>query len=212
VDTTRPELLSRFRRCLTDKACGAALVPEIAQSATEFWEFYDPILRRFLGHLAPRGLADDIYGAIWTGICEQLPRFTYDPTKGRFRSWLYRLAKNVTIDELKRRARQIQAELNNQSGRFWQAVVDGSSGEPSKALEQEWSATMAQAVTAVFRAEAPERELRTFELHFVERRSPAEISAAMGLSPEAVRQNISRVRKRLASIAKRLLGPGGMEA
>jgi RNA polymerase sigma factor (sigma-70 family) len=208
LDTTCPELLSRFRCCLVGRAAGEALTSDIENAATEFWEFYNPILRRFLLRLAPRGLADDIHSAIWTGICEQLPRFEYDPKKGRFRSWLYGVAKNVTFDELRRRARQVQVEIDNQSGRFWQAVIDCSAGEPSTAMERAWNADVAQSLMAAFRAEAPEQELRTFELRFVEDHSPAEISVAMEVSPAAARQNLVRVKKRLASLAKRLLGPG----
>src|SRR5262245_23158644 len=96
---TRPSLLRRVRDA-TDH-----------RSWQEFYDLYEPLL---LSYVRKRGLhggdADDVVQTIFITLLRHLPEFEYDPKKGRFRTWLWRLSFTAVTDWRRKQARVRRVE------------------------------------------------------------------------------------------------------
>jgi RNA polymerase sigma-70 factor (ECF subfamily) len=63
----------------------------------------DAILNYLIRYMPDRDDAEDMVQEVFIRAFGNLERF--DPDRGRFRSWLYRIAANLSLNELKRRER-----------------------------------------------------------------------------------------------------------
>ena len=84
------------------------LLRNVAQSAgavrgDEFARLYEPLLKRFVGREhynhqpIPQDQRDDLVQEAYIAILKALPRFRYDPAKGRFRGYLSRLVHHIVV-------------------------------------------------------------------------------------------------------------------
>src|SRR5262245_6008721 len=72
----------------------------------EFHARYAPIIGGFARKLgAPRGEVEDIVQDVLTGFYSALPKFNYDPKKGRFRGFLKVCTIHAIVKRLGKRAR-----------------------------------------------------------------------------------------------------------
>ncbi|MDZ4277858.1 MAG: sigma-70 family RNA polymerase sigma factor [Dehalococcoidia bacterium] len=112
------------------------------------------------------------------------------------RSWLFRIASNTCIDELRRRRRQPQVSLespatNDDDDRPLD-VADRDAGPEQRALQGE----LGEALQAELLRLQPDQRLAVI-LCDVEELSYDEIASAMGCSVGTVKSRISRGRRRL---------------
>ena len=91
MDSTRKSLIVRIR----DKQDRTAW--------RTFYDLYSPLLYRYARH---RGLshhaAEEIQSQVLEVISRKIETYDYQPSRGRFRSWLRKLVVNKTIDAHRR--------------------------------------------------------------------------------------------------------------
>lgn len=110
------------------------------------------------------------------------------------RAWLGTTARNLALNRL--RAAHFSVELSEDTLRL--------DADPAQALEE---TLLRETVTAAVDA-LPEPDRTIFLAHYWHCRSTAEIAAETGLSPEAVRQRLSRGREKLRGALEEVMDDG----
>jgi RNA polymerase sigma factor (sigma-70 family) len=182
---TPPSLLDRLRES-----------PDDAASWSRFHELYRPLLLDWARRYGVQHSdADDLVQEALQTLLREVPRFRYDPEKGRFRDWMRRIlvhrvrrfwdARQAQADE----ARLAELEAPGELQRLWDRQHD----------EHVLSGLMA----AVRRDFAP----LTWEafLRVTDGEKAGAVAQALGMTPNAVRLARSHVLRRLREEARGLV-------
>jgi RNA polymerase sigma factor (sigma-70 family) len=161
------------------------------------WREFDDRYRELIFAFARRlGLqsadADDVAQETLERVRRALPRFDYDPTKGRFRSWLQTAARRATHD----RRRIGKDALDRAVAAEAEAEATPDPGADA-AWEIEWRRYHVRLATSKARMEFNAKDVAAFEATAVEGRAAAEAAAELGLSVDSVYQAKSRLLKRI---------------
>jgi RNA polymerase sigma-70 factor (ECF subfamily) len=169
------ELVSRLRQ-----GDGAAF--------DRIYEAFRPRVFSFLARLCGRrDLAEDLLQETWLRLASQAPELREDTRLG---PWLFTVARNLFISQWRRQryALDRQGELEGQQALSpgWISPFDlAAAGETERALERALAAL-------------PLSSREVILLVAIEHLEIAEVARALSLSPEAVRQRLSRARAQLA--------------
>ncbi len=150
---------------------------------------------RMLGSAdAADDVAQDVFMRIWAR-----PR-AYDPARGRFVSWLSRVAANACIDRLRR----------NEPGRLDEAaadrLVDPAPDPERRAMQSETAERVRAAVSAL-----PERQRLAIVLSHDLGHTNIEIASIMDTTVEAVESLLGRARRRLKAQLREELAAGSKD-
>jgi RNA polymerase sigma factor (sigma-70 family) len=147
---------------------------------------------RLLAFLAPRvrpSDLEDIHQAIWQRVWERLPR-RFDGTN--FRAWLYRIARNLAIDQSRRNKRLPVSRDNDWSPshhvEVWEALV-----------EQERMSVLGRCIQQL----AP--ELLVLVRARLSGDAYAEISKRLGCAPERAHKLFHQAKEQLQDCVQRAL-------
>jgi len=180
---TRRTLLARVR----DPADRAAWI--------EFHGLYAPLLLRYARSMGlARDDAEEVRDACLLSLARRMKTFEYRPERGRFKTWLYRLAHDKSIDLLRRR-RPERADTH-----ALRRLPDPNS-DPDERFEAAWrTQRLRRALANALRAVA-RRDARAFRLLIERGLDIATVSARLGLNANQVYKAKSRV---LARVRERL--------
>jgi len=181
---TRPSLLIRLR----DPADQAAW--------REFTEIYQPVIYRLARR---RGLqdadAEDLTQRVLLSISKSIERWKHDPRRGRFRTWLHRVARNAILNALARGKPDrgsgdtaLLAFLNNQIDR---------DGPDSDLLRLEYRRELFRWAARQVRGEFQPPTWQAFWLTTVEGRAVEDVARLLGKTRGSVYAARSRVVKRM---------------
>ena len=73
--------------------------------ANLFDQYYAPLYRYFYFHLGNQQEAEDLAGVVFLKAWQNLDKF--NPVKGTFKTWIYRVAHNVLIDNYRKQREEI---------------------------------------------------------------------------------------------------------
>jgi RNA polymerase sigma-70 factor, ECF subfamily len=179
---TRPSLIARVKD-LTD-----------AESWSEFYHFYQPLLMRYLRHLGMKeDTAHDLIQDVFIRLLHALPAFELSNSRGRFRSYLWKLTYSALVD----RARRVKVRQHAEEEwvkRF--KIGDESEGRKlEKELDEINHQRFLEMSLARVRTVASATAWTCFEERLLRDRPASAIAGELGISVNAVFVYASRVLK-----------------
>jgi RNA polymerase sigma factor (sigma-70 family) len=141
---------------------------------------------------------DDCVQQVWFTLLRRLARFDYQPVRGRFRAWFFRVTRNEILHFARLASRCRRHEDCDLT-----MVADHRKSDPLVILEEISEKQFVHETLARIRQDIPDMTQRVLELRWIEGRDVSETAAALEITPEQVRVRQYRVKGRL----KRLLQP-----
>lgn len=182
---TRRSLLLRLRE------------PENDLAWAEFIGIYDPLVYRLARR---RGFQDadarDLCQEVLRAVARAIGNWDPDPSKGTFRGWLFRIARNLMVNYLASQRRHPKGSGDTD---FQRMIEDQSAVEPedSALFEYEYKKLVFQRAAESIRHEFTDSTWEAFWRTGVESQEPKDVALQLKISPGAVYIARSRVLARL---------------
>lgn len=146
---------------------------------------------------------DDVLQDVLLSLSKSMPGFTYDPSVGRFRSYL----KTVVLHAIYKKSRQKGPAVNlgsmsGGSGGLAPGLGGTVSDDPAEDAqwEQEWRQHHLRHAMRIIDAEFSARDRSAFERYAVMGENAETVAKDAGVSIEALYQIKSRITKRLGQL------------
>jgi RNA polymerase sigma factor (sigma-70 family) len=183
--STRYSLLLRIQDPTNERAWG------------EFVSLYEPLIyglarRQGLQDADARDLCQDVFRA----VAKAAGSFTPNPAQGSFRTWLFRIARNLMLNLLRQQRRHPRGSGDSDIQRLLEAHTDGAD-EQSQMLERDYRRRLFRFAAESIRGQFAPATWEAFWLAAVENRSASDAAAQAGISVGAVYIAKSRVLARL---------------
>lgn len=192
--------MSIQRTSSSSQATSPTLVARIQADEAAAWQrlvdLYGPLIYSWgcRGGLS-REDAADVMQEVFAAVSIAIRRF--DPAKkGRFRGWLWTIARNKIRDHHRRHGHQPVGRGGDTALQDWATLPQDWSDDDSDATRQEIRALYHRAMQLI-QSDFQEQTWRAFWMSVIEERSTDEIAQQLGLSANGVRQAKSRVMRRL---------------
>ncbi|MFQ5411259.1 MAG: RNA polymerase sigma factor, partial [Phycisphaerae bacterium] len=162
----------------------------------EFCDRYGALIRGFTRRygLQPAD-SDDVVQEVLTALAQSMPRFRYEPGKGRFRSYL----KTVVLHAIFRRFRQNRGEVPLEEGE--DVVGPGADNPETDAQwEAEWRQYHLRLAMRTIETEFNERDRAAFDAYAIRGGDARTVAASLGMSLDQVYQAKSRILRRVGEL------------
>jgi RNA polymerase sigma-70 factor (ECF subfamily) len=180
-----------------------SVIDGVCQQDAERWRQFDAIYRPILfAFLRKRGLneveADELIQVVFVKLLTRIQ--TYDRSKCRFRTWLFRVTKNALIDRA-RRKKSYEGALDG-----WAEQVLRATPSDSVVMEEDWIRIHREKIVAHalrdVRAQVSLKAWKCFEDRLLRDRPAAAIAAELDIKPGAVYVHATRVMKRVRALCE----------
>ncbi len=183
AETTSPSLLLRIRD------------PSDQLAWDEFEELYSGIIRAYCRQrrLQPHD-EDDLVQEVMNSVSRAIRTFEYDPSRGRFRSWLGTIVANRINNHLSRSSGRNQVPVG---GSVDVADRSGNWSDPDSGWVEIFSERVFRTACNRVRPDVSPATWECFELTWIQNQDAAEVAGRLGIPVHSVYVNKSRVLKRL---------------
>jgi len=199
---TRSSLLSRLKN---------------ASDAVSWQSFVDNYGRLIFQVCLRAGLqrqeAEEIVQETVTAVAQQMPKFSYDRSKGSFKGWLARVTRNHIADFLTKKSREAarRVELPEAQAEALAAgreISAGASHDMDAVWESEWRQHLLDRALRRVQETVTARSIQIFQLSTVQGWSIEEIAASLCISRARIylaRHRVGRlVKKEIEALRKEL--------
>lgn len=181
--TTHPSLLARLGATRDDRAWA------------EFVAIYDPLVRRLARRKGFQDAdASDLAQEVFRSVALAIERGDYDPARGSFRGWLFRIARNAMINTLAAQKRHLKGTGDTAVNELLEAQPAPAEAE---LIEAEYRRSLLHWAAEQVRGEFSAETWAAFWKTGVEGRRAKAAADALGMTPGAVYRCKSRVMARI---------------
>lgn len=178
--------------------------PDDADGWRDFYGLYEPLIKRFF---QSRGLqeadADDIVQNVLQRVAKAAPYFEYDPAKGKFRSWLFTIARN----ELNRHfGKVMRRPASTSQPEVISNLVSADEAELRKSWETEYRQHLFQWACKRVRPETSDQAWKAFWGTAVDEKSATDVAAELDTTVGAIYIAKSRVIDKLRECIETVSG------
>jgi len=138
--------------------------------------------------------AEDVAQEAMVALTQIMPEYDYDPQRCKFRSFVRRLAWARIVDRWRRE------ESSRNRSRAWVDCIQNGGAHPDDRWQNEWERfVLTRALDLLAERRRLQNNVRSLLIElYVRRRSTADASARLDISPEDIHRIRSRWRKPLA--------------
>ncbi|MEP2775111.1 MAG: RNA polymerase sigma factor [Luteolibacter sp.] len=159
-----------------------------------YGEYIFAVLRKVgVGEDQAADLRQEILLKLW----KQLPEFDYQPDKGKFRTWLYRIIRNAAYTHMK----SLHSERQRDERYFQDNFIENE--EIDRLLREEWKAFVCQKALDNLRVAFADQSVEIFERALQGVGMP-ELAEKFGLKENTIYRIKNRVKERLILEVRRL--------
>ncbi|HOW19222.1 MAG TPA: sigma-70 family RNA polymerase sigma factor [Phycisphaerae bacterium] len=155
-----------------------------------FYRIYGTMVSHFVRRLGlSEADADDATQEVLLAAHKSLQEGLYDPAKGRFRNWLYGIARKRALVALRARARRtrVQTAAPEEGADLLDAIEDKHADESARAVwQREWRYAILEEAMRHVQAAVGDKEFQAFVLHAIENRPVDEVAEMLDISPSSV--------------------------
>ena len=172
--------------------------PADREAWDEFYELYAPLLYRYARGLGlTRDDADEVRDRCLEIVARRIRHFEYDRSRGRFKGWLHRIARDAVVDlKRTRRGREV-------GGESLAELVDGGPG-PDEAWEERWRRQHLLYCVERVQEKVPPTAYRAFCMLLFDQASVPEVCEHLGLNANQVYKAKGQVLRELRAMLRRL--------
>ncbi len=202
-------LISHATPSMSDfPATRQSLLIELARRSDEAWtEFLEVYEATILRRCRALGLQDadarDVTQEVLAAVHQRIPTWDHDASRGSFRGWLLRTARNISVDRITDRARREQVGGGSEMERRLDRAAFEADGEDDEFQSEFRRTAMAWALEKA-RGEVRELTWRAFVGTTLEGRGAAEVAKELGASLGSVYTAKCRVVARIQAHVKGL--------
>ena len=173
----------------------------------ESWQTFFDLYWRLLYNVARRaGLDDvdaqDVVQDTVMAVAREIPEFRYDPERGSFKQWLFRILRRRVADHFRKLYRR-PADAGVSPERL-EEMGDGVS--LSDAWDQEWERSVLDAAIAQVRAQANPKHFQVFDYCVLKEWPVAKVASTLGMNAAQVYLARHRVSSAVKRAARRING------
>ncbi|MEM7148106.1 MAG: sigma-70 family RNA polymerase sigma factor [Verrucomicrobiota bacterium] len=194
MDPTRQTLLIKIRDA------------DDAVAWSDFTTLYTPIIQRFA---LSRGVSlsdvDDLTQEVLKSIASAIKKFEYDPEKGTFRSWLFRVVRSKLANHFNKQAKQ-PAQGSGRTTIHRLVEEDTPSDTDVADWDLEYKKHMFSWAAEKVRPEFTDQSWAAFQQTAVEEKTPKDVAANLGITVGAVYIAKSRIIARLREVIQSVTG------
>ena len=179
----------------------ASLLARLSQGSdrgawAEFLDRYADLIRGFARRQGVQPAdCDDVLQSVLMALTQSMPGFTYDPAKGKFRSYL----KTAVLHVIYRKSFQNKGAVTLENLEELTAV--GAADEAIEAQwESEWRQYHLRLAMKTVAAEFNKSDLQAFERYGLAGEPAQQVADALGLTMDQVYQAKSRLLRRLGEL------------
>lgn len=155
-----------------------------------FYRIYGTMVSHFVRRLGlSEAEADDATQEVLLAAHKSLQEGLYDPAKGRFRNWLYGIARKRALVALRARARRtrVQSTAQEEGADLLDALEDKHADESAREVwQREWRYAILEEAMRHVQAAVGDKEFQAFVLHAIENRPVNEVAEMLDISPSSV--------------------------